>query len=377
MHRIYLDNNATTPVLPAVVDAMQPFWSERFGNASAVHSHGRTAREAIDHAREQVAALLNARASEITFTGSGTESDNLALFGTVQPGQHLITSAIEHHAVLHAAQELERRGVELTVVAPDSNGVVPVETIREALRPNTALISLMLANNETGVLQPVQEVAALANARDILVHTDAVQCGGKLPIHVRDLGVDLLSLSAHKMHAPQGVGALWSRRGLQIKPLLHGGPHERQRRAGTENVPGIVAFGQAAELAQQWLANAFDELARHHAAFEAALLRAIPNSTIHGQTVPRLPNTTSIRFDNVDAEALVIALDLQGLSLSGGSACTSGAVEPSHVLRAMGLTDTEARSTVRISLSRLTTEQDIDTALQLLTKTVARLRSLT
>ncbi|WP_419806125.1 cysteine desulfurase family protein [Terriglobus sp.] len=377
MRRIYLDNNATTPVLPEVVVAMQPWWTERFGNASAVHEHGRVAREAVDHAREQVAALLGARATEITFTGSGTESDNHALFGTLQPGQHLITSSIEHHAVLHAGHELERRGVELTVVDPGSNGVVPVETIRAAIRPNTALISLMLANNETGVLQPVREVAAIAHERKILVHTDAVQCGGKLPIRVRDLGCDLLSLSAHKMHAPQGVGALWSRRGVQLRPLLFGGPHERQRRAGTENVPGIVAFGHATALAQSWLPEGPAALARLHHHFESELLRRIPNAIIHGQHVPRLPNTTSVRFPGIDAEALVIALDLQGLALSGGSACTSGAVEPSHVLRAMGLTNEEARSTVRISLSRLTTPEDLNLALTLLEQTITRLRSLT
>ena len=431
MRRVYLDNNATTPVLPEVVAAMQPWWTERFGNASAVHSHGRTAREAVDRAREQVATLLGARASEITFTGSGTEADNFALFGTLAPGQHLITSSIEHHAVLHAAQEIERRGVELTVVDPDANGVVQADAILAAIRPNTSLVSLMLANNETGVLQPVREVSALAHERNILVHTDAVQCGGKLPIRVRDLGCDLLSLSAHKMHAPQGIGALWSRRGVPLRPLLFGGPHERQRRAGTENVPGIVAFGEAAKLAAAWLGGlpphntsglssrsplglssrsaakgsalfhpgkdlpkslsdssypslttlpetggGPSALAHLHQQFEAELLRRIPDAIIHGQRVSRLPNTTSVRFDGIDAEALVIALDLKGVAISGGSACTSGAVEPSHVLRAMGLTDEEARSTVRISLSRLTTGEELTLALDLLQQTVAHLRSL-
>lgn len=400
MQRVYLDNNSTTPVLPEVVAAMQPWWTERFGNASAVHSHGRIAREAVDHAREQVAALLNARTNEITFTASGTESDNQALFGTIKAGQHLITSSIEHHAVLHAAQELERRGVALTVVDPDRNGVVQPASIRAAIRPETALISLMLANNETGVLQPVAEVASIAHEHGALIHTDAVQCAGKVDIDVRQLGCDLLSLSAHKLHAPQGVGVLWSRRGLQLRPLLFGGPHERQRRAGTENVPGIVAFGEAAVLAATWLrAHRSDAgrppetclssgpdpadlpppgrgLTELHQQFEAELLAQIPNATIHGQSVARLPNTTSIRFDGIDAEALVIALDLQGLAISGGSACTSGAVEPSHVLRAMGLTDAEARSTVRISLSRLTSAAELDLALSLLRTTVARLRSL-
>lgn len=376
MPRIYLDNNATTPVLPEVVAAMQPWWTERFGNASAVHSHGRDAREAVDHAREQVAALMGARANEITFTGSGTEADNQAIFGSLAAGDHLITSSIEHHAVLHAAHEAERRGVEVTIVDPDRDGVVQVDAIRTALRHNTRLISLMLANNETGVLQPVQEVAALARERSILVHTDAVQCGGKMPIRVRDLGCDLLSLSAHKMHAPQGVGALWGRRGLQIRPLLFGGPHERQRRAGTENVPGIVGFGEAASFASAWLATESAELEHKRRQFESELLRHIPGATIHGAGVTRLPNTTSVRFDGVDAEALVIAMDLRGVSISGGSACTSGAVEPSHVLRAMGLSDAEARSTVRISTSRLTTAYELEAALTTLVETVDRLRSI-
>ncbi|MFN2975167.1 cysteine desulfurase family protein [Terriglobus aquaticus] len=376
MPRIYLDNNATTPVLPEVVVAMQPWWTERFGNASAVHSHGRDAREAVDHAREQVAALIGARANEITFTGSGTEADNQAIFGTLAAGDHLMTSSIEHHAVLHAAHEAERRGAEVTIVDPDRDGVVQVDAIRAALRHNTKLISLMLANNETGVLQPVQELAALARERGILVHTDAVQCGGKLPIRVRDLGCDLLSLSAHKMHAPQGVGALWVRRGLQIRPLLFGGPHERQRRAGTENVPGIVGFGEAASLASAWLTTEGAELEHKRRQFESELLRRVAGATIHGVEVARLPNTTSVRFDGVDAEALVIAMDLRGVSISGGSACTSGAVEPSHVLRAMGLSDAEARSTVRISMSRLTTWDELEAALTALVETVERLRSI-
>lgn len=376
MRRIYLDNNATTPALPQVVAAMQPWWTERFGNASAVHSHGRDAREAVDHAREQVAALIGARPNEVTFTGSGTEADNQAIFGALSAGDHLITSSIEHHAVLHAAQEAERRGAELTVVDPDRDGVVSVDVIRSALRPNTKLISLMLANNETGVLQPVQQVSALAREHGALVHTDAVQCGGKLAIRVCDLGCDLLSLSAHKMHAPQGVGALWVRRGVPIRPLLFGGPHERQRRAGTENVPGIVAFGEAAALASTWVQERSAELRDKHQHFEDELLRRIAGASIQGGQVARLPNTTSVRFDGIDAEALVIAMDLRGVSLSGGSACTSGAVEPSHVLRAMGLSDAEARSAVRISMSRLTTAEEVEETLEVLVETVERLRRM-
>ncbi len=377
MRRIYMDNNATTPVLPEVVDAMQPFWSERFGNASAVHEHGRNARAAVDEAREQVASLLEARAAEITFTSGGTESDNQALFGVLSPGQHLITSRIEHHAVLHAAEELERRGVEVTFVDCDRDGIVGVEAVRRALRPNTMMVSVMLANNETGVLQPVQAIAQVAHQHGALMHTDAIQCCGKIPVSVRELRCDMLSVSAHKMHAPQGVGALWMRRGIPIKPLLHGGPHERQKRAGTENVPGIVAFGEAALQTSSWIQeDGPASLQKTHRAFEAELLRRIPDTVIHGSSVARLPNTTSARFGGVDAEALVIALDLKGLAISGGSACTSGAVEPSHVLRAMGLSDEEARSTVRISLSRRNTEEEVAIALDLLETTVARLRSV-
>ena len=377
MRRIYMDNNATTPVLPEVVDAMQPFWSERFGNASAVHEHGRNARAAVDEAREQVASLLEARAAEITFTGGGTESDNQALFGVLSPGQHLITSLIEHHAVLHAAEELERRGVEVTFVDCDSDGIVGVEAVRQAMRPNTMMVSVMLANNETGVLQPVQAIAQVAHQQGALMHTDAIQCCGKNPVSVRELRCDMLSVSAHKMHAPQGVGALWMRRGIPIKPLLHGGPHERQKRAGTENVPGIVAFGEAAQRASSWIqADGPVSLQKTHRAFEAELLRRIPEAVVHGSGVARLPNTTSVRFDGVDAEALVIALDLKGLAISGGSACTSGAVEPSHVLLAMGLRDEEARSTVRISLSRRNTAEEVEIALDLLEAAVARLRAV-
>ena len=388
MRRIYMDNNATTPVLPAVVDAMQPFWAERFGNASAVHEHGRTARAAIDTAREQVADLLNARPGEITFTSGGTESDNHALFGLLAPGQHLITTAMEHHAVLHAAQALEARGVEVTYLAPDRYGVLRPDAVRDALRPNTKLLSIMLANNETGVLQPVEAIGLLAHRSGALLHTDAVQAAGKMPLDTRTLGADLVSLSAHKMHAPQGVGALWMRRGVPLRPLLHGGPHERQQRAGTENVPGIVAFGEAAAQASAWIAeDGPAALTRMHRGFEAELLSRLPGSVLNGvanidgeikppETVARLPNTTSVQFPGVDSEALVIALDLKGLAISGGSACTSGAVEPSHVLLAMGLSDAEARSKVRISFSRRTTPEEVATALDLLEATVKHLRSL-
>ncbi len=405
MRRIYLDNNATTPVLREAVDSMHPFWAERFGNASAVHSHGRSARSAVDDAREHLAHLLNVRAADLTFTSGGTESDNHALFGTLAPGQHLITTAIEHHAVLHAAQSLEKQGVDVTYLTPNSNGLISPDQVREAFRPNTTLVSVMLANNETGVLQPVQAIGRLAHSRGALLHTDAVQAIGKLPVDLRELGADMVSISAHKMHAPQGVGALYVRKGVPLKPFHLGGPHERQRRAGTENVPGIVALGEAARQTTLWIeAGGPTTLATLHAHFETELLRGLPTTVIHGMSAgapcpasgtwvsntpgtppisldgvrptPRLPNTTSARFPGVDSEAFVIALDLKGLAISGGSACTSGAVEPSHVLLAQGLSDAEARETVRISLSRLTTPEEIDLALDLLESTVTHLRTL-
>ncbi len=377
MRRIYLDNNATTPVLREVVDAMHPFWSDRFGNASAVHEHGRSARSAVDDAREQLASLLNIRAADITFTSGGTESDNHALFGILAPGQHLITTAIEHHAVLHAAHHLEKQGVEVTYLSPNSEGLISPDQVRDAFRTNTTLVSVMHANNETGVLQPVQAIGIVAHRRGALLHTDAVQSVGKLPIDLRELGADLVSISGHKMHAPQGVGALYVRKGVPLRPFHVGGPHERQRRAGTENVPGIVALGEAACQTSLWIRHdGPQKLATLHHWFETELLRRLPASIIHGTGAPRLPNTTSVRFPGVDAEALVIALDLKGLAISGGSACTSGAVEPSHVLLAQGLSDAEARQTVRISLSRLTTKADLTTALDLLEQTVTHLLTL-
>lgn len=374
---IYMDANATTPVLPEVVAAMQPFWAERFGNASAVHSFGRRAKSALETAREQVATLICGRPTEVTFTGGGTESDNLALFGLLQAGDHLIVSAVEHDAVLHAADALEAVGIQVTRVGCNANGIVEPETVQAALEPNTKLISVMLANNETGVLQPVEAIAKIAHAAGALLHTDAIQAGGKMRVDVMRLGCDLLSLSAHKMYAPQGVGALWVRSGLKIKPLLHGGSHERRRRAGTENVPGIAGFGAAAAIAGQWLASVGAErLAELRDSLEATLLARVPDSCVHGARVARLPNTTSIRFHGVDAERLVIALDLQGLAVSGGSACQSGAVEPSHVLRAMGLTDSDAKSSVRLSLSRSTTASEVERAAELIALSVNRLRNL-
>ncbi len=386
MQRIYLDANATTPVLPEIVDAMRPFWSESFGNPSSAHHSGQRTRAAVEDARTSVARLLNGTPREVVFTSGGTESDNLALFGILQPyldrrePAHLITSQIEHHAVLYAAHFLQARGIEVTYLAPNADGVIDPSALEAALRPHTKLVSIMLANNETGVIQPVGKLARIAKAfsPSILVHTDAVQAAAKLPIDVSGelKNVDLLAISGHKMYAPQGTGILFVRKGVQLTPLFHGGPHERQRRAGTENVPGIVALGCASELALRWLSSeAPDDLRALTIRLEDGLSTAVPDTHINGSTLHRTPNTTNLRFDGVDAESLLIALDMQGISASFGAACQSGATEPSHVLLAMGLTPTAARSSLRLSLSRLTTAAEIDHALAIIPAAVARLRS--
>ncbi len=381
MRRIYMDANATTPVLPEVFEAMRPFFTENFGNASSIHQQGQHARAAVDRAREQVARLLNCRASEIVFTSGGTESDNLALFGVLKPGDHLITTQIEHHAVLHAAEALEKEGVEVTYLPCTPSGLIEPASLQAALRPNTRLVSIMLANNETGTIQPLAEPAAIAHAAGVLVHTDAVQAAGKLPLDLSPQGelrhVDLLTISGHKLYAPQGTGVLFVRRNVRLAPLLHGGTHERQRRAGTENVPGIVALGQAAELAQSWLAeDGSIELAQLRDRLEQSILAQVPESGVNGADTPRVANTANLYFDHIEAEALVIALDLKGLAVSGGSACQSGATEPSHVLTAMGLSPARARASIRLSLSRLTTLDEVDEAVALVTAAVARLRTL-
>ena len=387
MRRIYMDANATTPLLPPVLDAMRPFWSQEFGNASSIHQRGQHARAAVDRARESVAALLNCRAAEIVFTSGGTESDNMALFGTLAPGDHLITTGIEHHAVLHAAQELETRGVDVTFLPCTCEGLIELAALRSALRPNTRLVSVMLANNETGVIQPVRDLADAAHAAGALFHTDAIQAAGKLPLDVKTLGCDLLSISGHKMYAPQGTGALFVRRNVRLKSMFFGGLHERGRRPGTENVAGIVGLGKAAELARMWLAedstrseaSASDSphsLAALRDRLEQGILAAVEEAGINGDPAPRVANTSNLYFDHVEAEALVIALDLKGLAVSGGSACQSGATEPSHVLTAMGLSEPRARASVRFSLSRLTTEDEVDAALKLVPAAVARLREL-
>jgi cysteine desulfurase len=377
MHRVYLDNNATTPVLPEVFEAMRPYFGEHFGNASSIHHHGQETRAAVESARESVAGLLGCSASEVIFTSGGTESDNLAIAGLVKAGDHVITSGIEHHAVLHAAKNLEQIGCEVTVLPADGRGLVDPDDVKRGLRPATKLITVMMANNETGVLQPVEEIGKLAAEAEVLFHTDAVQAAGKVPIDVKRMHCHALSISGHKLHGPQGTGALFLKKGTQLQPLFHGGRHERSRRAGTENVPGIVGLGKAAKLASESFNNgAIERLAAMRDRLQRVVLSCIEGTTVNGDGAPRVPNTANIRFDDIEGESLVIALDLKGLAVSTGAACSSGAIEPSHVLIALGLRPEQARASIRFSLGKQTTEEDIDFAIQLLPETVARLREL-
>jgi cysteine desulfurase len=377
MPRIYLDNNATTPVLPEVFEAMRPYFGEHFGNASSIHHHGQETRAAVERARDSVAALLGCRASEVVFTSGGTEGDNLAIAGLTGPGDHIVTSSIEHHAVLHACKHLEDTGCEVTYVPVDDCGVVDPDDVRNALRPNTKLISIMMANNETGVLQPIEEIGKIAAEADVYFHTDAVQAAGKVQIDVEGIGCDVLSISGHKMHAPQGVGALYVRKGTRLQPLFYGGRHERSRRAGTENVPGIVALGKAAELALQGFERGDDKkMFALRDRLQRGILAQVEDAGVNGNGAARVPNTTSIYFDYIEGESMVISLDLKGLAVSTGAACSSGAIEPSHVLMAMGLRTDRARGSIRFSLGKQNTAEHIEIALALVPETVARLREL-
>jgi cysteine desulfurase len=377
MQRVYLDNNATTPVLPEVFESMRPYFAEQFGNASSIHHHGQETRAAVENARESVAALIGSNASEIVFTSGGTESDNLAIAGAVTAQDHVITSSVEHHAVLETSKHLKQLGCEVTILPVDGRGRIDPGDVRRALRPNTRLISVMMANNETGVLQPVEEIGRIAAEANIIFHTDAVQAAGKVAIDVRQIGCHALSISGHKAHAPQGVGALYVKSGTRIEPLFHGGRHERQRRAGTENVPGIVGLGKALELAKKSMDRGEDhKIGALRDLLEKEILDQVQATSVNGDGAPRVPNTTNLCFEHIEGEALVIALDLNGLSVSTGAACSSGAIEPSHVLLAMGLRPGQARASVRFSLGKQTTRPDIDFALELVPETVARLREL-
>lgn len=377
MQRVYLDNNASTPVLPEVFEAMRPYFLERFGNASSIHHYGQHGRAAVERARNSVAALLNARPAEIVFLSGGTEADNLGIFGLVRVGDHVITSTIEHSAVMNTCKRLEQMGIEVTYLPVNGRGEIEPDDVRRAIQPNTRLITIMMANNETGVLQPVEEIGRIALEADVFFHTDAVQAAGKVPVDVQKIRCDALSISGHKIHGPQGTGALFVKKGTLLQPLLYGGNHERQRRAGTENLPGIVGLGKAAEISRQWLASGgAEEMAAMRDRLEASILKEVEDDGVNGYAAPRVPNTTSIYFDHIEGEALVIALDLKGLAVSSGAACSSGAIEPSHVLLAMGLSQQRARGSLRLSLGKQNTREEVDFAVKVIPETVARLREI-
>ncbi|MCZ6904208.1 MAG: cysteine desulfurase NifS [Acidobacteria bacterium] len=380
MRRIYLDNNATTPLAPEVFEAMKPYLASDYGNASSIHWFGQNVKAAVETAREQVARLLGARAREIVLTSGGTEADNLAIFGILgaarQKEKHIITSSIEHHAVMNAGKALEQQGVEVTYLRVGSEGIVDPDDVGRAIRPETVLISIMHANNEIGTIQPVPEIARIAAEHDIYFHTDAVQSAGKIPLNVEELGVDLLSLSAHKIHGPQGVGALYVRRGTPLRPLLYGGHHERDRRAGTENVAGAVGFGKAAEMAANPAAGEIEGVARLRDQLESGILANVPQVRINGDPQRRLPSTSNLEFSYVEGEGFVIAMDLKGVACSTGAACSSGSLEPSHVMSAIRKTADQARSSIRFSLSRFNTMEDIQHTLEILPGVVEHLRSL-
>lgn len=380
----YFDNNANAPVLPEVLQAMLPALSGALGNASSIHQRGQAAKAALERARAQVATLIHAQPSEIVFTSGGTESNNLAIRGAVaewmatrardgvQP--HLVTTRIEHHAVLHVFEDLERQGHAVTYVAPDRNGRIEAAAVAAALRPNTALVSVMMANNETGVLQPVAEIAGITKAAGVALHVDAIQAAGKVPVDAHAAGCEFLSVSAHKFHGPAGIGALYVRRGARLRPILLGGHHERDRRAGTENLPGIVGMGAAAELATD--ASACARMATLRDRLETGILALVEGSGVVGAEAARVPNTTNIYFDGIEGEALLIALDLHGFCVSTGAACSSGAIEPSHVLLAMGFSKARARSCIRFSLGRQNSEAEVDALLEALPALVERQRRL-
>ncbi len=379
MKRVYLDHNATTPVEPAVLDAMLPYLSGEYGNAASIHTFGQKARAGVEHARESVAALIGARPQEIVFTSGGTESDNHAIFGiagAASGAKHVITTTIEHEAVLNTCQALEKSGVEVTYLPVDRDGRLDPDAVRRAIRPETVLITVMHANNELGTVQPIEEIGRIAAEADVSFHTDAVQSAGKVPINVERMQIDLLSISGHKLYAPQGIGALYIRRGTRLRQLLFGGHHQRGFRPGTENVPGIVGLGKAAEIACQSLEADAARISALRDRLEQGLLARVPHTRVNGGGAPRTPNTTNLLFPGIEGEALVIALDLKGLACSTGAACSSGAVEPSHVLTAIGLPPEEARASLRFSLGRHTTPDEVDFAMEAVPAAVAQLREL-
>jgi cysteine desulfurase len=380
VQRFYFDHNATTPVSPEVLETAVACLGQVYGNASSIHHFGQVAKQRLENARRQVAASIGCQAREIVFVSGGTEADNLALFGTVRyakaASRHVVTTAIEHPAVLNACAQLEREGVAVTYVPVSADGIVDPDDIRRALRPDTVLVSVMHANNELGTVQPVAEIAAIAREAGVSMHVDGVQALGKVPVDVDALGVDFYSMSGHKIYAPKGIGALYVRRGTRLASIQFGGHHERDRRPGTENVPGAAAFGRAAEVADERLEAETRRVGELRDRLESAILERIPHTGVNGNRAARTPNTANIYFDALEGEALVIALDLRGFAVSSGAACSSGAVEPSHVLTAIGLNADRARASIRFSLGRANTAEQVDALVEAVAASVAHLRKL-
>ncbi|AUB59641.1 cysteine desulfurase NifS [Methanobacterium subterraneum] len=376
----YMDHSATSPVDPEVLEAMLPYFKESFGNASTLYSLGREARTAMEKARKQVASLIGARAEEVYFTSGGTESDNLAIKGTISrlkgKGNHIITSAIEHPAVEETCKYLEKNGYTVTYLPVGEDGIVKMEDLKESTREDTILITIMHANNEIGTIQPIKEIGALAREKGILFHTDAVQSVGKIPVNVEDMNVDLLSISAHKLHGPKGVGALYIRKGVRIDPLFHGGGHERGVRPGTENIPGIVGLGKACQLAEENLYENMEYVASLRDQLIKGVLGSIEQSFLNGHPTKRLPNNANFRFSSIEGESLILQLDFKGINASTGSACSSNKLEPSHVLMAIGLEEVDAHGSLRISLGKENTPKDIDSSIVVIKEVVERLRSM-
>ncbi|MDK2926198.1 MAG: cysteine desulfurase [Bacillota bacterium] len=380
MRRVYLDHAATTAVHPEVLEEMLPYLKGEFGNPSSIYSWGREAKAAVEKARARLAHLLGADPAEIVFTSGGTESDNFALRGVAaanrQKGNHIITTKIEHHAILHTAEQLEKEGFRVTYLPVDKDGLVRPEDLEEALTPDTILVSIMFANNEIGTIEPIAELARIAKSKGVIFHTDAVQAVGNVPINVKELGVDLLSLSGHKIYGPKGVGALYIRRGTRIEPLILGGAQERKWRAGTENVPGIVGLGKAAELAEKELPQRMKHLAELRDLLIDGIMEKIDHVRLNGHRTQRLPGNANFCFEYVEGESLLLNLDLAGIAASSGSACTSGSLEPSHVLMALGIPPEVAHGSLRLTLGRENTREDVEYVLSVLPEIVAKLRAM-
>lgn len=378
--RIYLDHSATTPVDAEVLQAMLPYFREHFGNASSIHGFGQEAKVALEQARSDIARFLHAEPSEIVFTSGGTEADNWAIKGTALAfagrKKHIITSKIEHHAVLYPCQYLQKHGFEVTYLPVDETGMVSVQQVEQAMREDTFLISIMHANNEIGTINPVAEIAALARQRGVLCHTDAIQTFGKLPLHVREMNIDLLSVSAHKVYGPKGIGALYIRQGLKLEKLLHGGRHERDRRAGTENVAAAVGFAKAVAICRQRMESDRAHMRELSELLQTRIREEIPGTRVNGHPAQRLPGILNVSFEGVESDSLLLSLDLKGIAASNGSACTSGIVEPSHVILALGLPKAMAQSAIRFSLGRENTREDIEYTVDALREILARLRKL-